>query len=182
MSERKPPGPIPKDHALWISYAREVAPLHRKDAPPVSDEAARKPQKEAADTRRSAQSAPPQRPTAPTGLDRKTRQKVTRGRMAIEATIDLHGMRQAEAHQALVRFIKASSAAGRGIVLVITGKGRTPGTDEPWWQARESGVLRRLVPDWLRQADLSPLVVGYEPAARNHGGDGAFYVRLRRRR
>jgi DNA-nicking Smr family endonuclease len=99
-----------------------------------------------------------------------------RGRQGIEAVMDLHGMRQAEAHQALRSFLHRSQGAGLKIVLVVTGKGAA-GSDNPF---EERGVLRRMVPHWLRLPDLRPLVVGFEEAAHHHGGTGAFYVRLRR--
>ena len=43
------------------------------------------------------------------------------------------------------------------------------------------GVLRRLAPHWLRANDMRSVVLGFEEAARAHGGSGALYVRLRRR-
>ncbi|MEM8784861.1 MAG: Smr/MutS family protein, partial [Pseudomonadota bacterium] len=69
------------------------------------------------------------------------------------------------------------------VVLVITGKGSAPRqradafdlTDQP-------GVLRREVPMWLGQSDLRPMIVGFEEADRRHGGTGALYVFLKRRR
>ncbi|HEX2255090.1 MAG TPA: Smr/MutS family protein, partial [Afifellaceae bacterium] len=97
-----------------------------------------------------------------------------RGAAEPEARLDLHGMRQASAFHALVAFLRQAQARGDRTVLVITGKGRA--ADE------ESGVLRRAVPMWLAEPQFRQLVVGYESAAQRHGGEGAFYVRLRRRR
>jgi DNA-nicking Smr family endonuclease len=65
------------------------------------------------------------------------------------------------------------------VVLVVTGKGGAPSGDALF---EERGVLRRVVPHWLRLPDLRPLVLGFEEAAGHHGGSGALYVRLRRRR
>jgi DNA-nicking Smr family endonuclease len=42
-------------------------------------------------------------------------------------------------------------------------------------------VLRRAVPAWLATGPFRALVSGHSAAARNHGGDGALYVRLRRK-
>jgi len=67
---------------------------------------------------------------------------------------------------------------GAGDVIVVTGKGGKQAS--PVW-ADEPGVLRRLVPQWLREADMRAVVVGFEEAGRAHGGAGALYVRLRRR-
>ena len=88
--------------------------------------------------------------------------------------MDLHGLTQSEAHGALLHFLHAASARGARLVLIITGKGgRGDG---------ERGVLRRQVPQWLALPDLRDLVVGFEDAHVAHGGEGALYVRLRRRR
>ena len=123
--------------------------------------------------------SPPPPPAIPTlqPIDRHERRKVVRGVLPIDARIDLHGMRQAEAHQALRGFLAHAQARGHRIVLVITGKGRI----EPHYHFEdERGVLRRVVPQWLRMPDLRPFVVGFESAHGHHGGEGALYVRLRR--
>ena len=117
---------------------------------------------------------------APPGLERRERQRLSRGVLAIEGRIDLHGLYQAEAHAALVGFLLRARAAGQARVLVVTGKGGKDGRRGADADA-ERGVLRRSVPHWLRGAELRPIVLGFEEAARHHGGAGALYVRLRRR-
>ncbi len=112
--------------------------------------------------------------SVPSGLDVKVRRRLARGRMAIDARLDLHGARQIEAHARLTRFIDRSRHKGHRCVLVITGKGSSEGSF-----GAERGVLRRLVPEWLRQMPLAPQIIGLEPAAPQHGGDGALYVLLR---
>jgi DNA-nicking Smr family endonuclease len=126
-----------------------------------------------APVKRTAPPAPP--PLTP--FDEKLRQRLGRGRAEIDARIDLHGLRQDEAHRMLRSFIMAEQARGSRVVLVITGKGRSPSSD-PF---AESGVLKRQLPHWISAADLRPLIVSYDEAGRGHGGEGAFYIRLRRR-
>lgn len=121
--------------------------------------------------------APPQHHAPSAGLERTAKVGLRRGRLPIEARIDLHGMVQAEAHAALTGFLLRARAAGHAYVLVVTGKGG-PGYSEAF---AERGVLRRSVPHWLRGPDLRGIVLGFEEAARHHGGGGALYVRLRRR-
>lgn len=121
--------------------------------------------------------APPQRPVPAEGLERQARLALRRGRRTIEARLDLHGMIQSEAHAALTGFLLRARAAGYSYVLIVTGKGGA-GYDDPFG---ERGVLRRSVPHWLRGPDLRSIVLGFEEAARHHGGGGALYVRLRRR-
>lgn len=119
------------------------------------------------------------------GLERKERVALRRRSRDVDGVIDLHGMRQAEAQVALIRFLQQSRALDRSIVLVITGKGgeglRLGLQSGPYGLGDERGVLRRMVPHWLRSPDLRPFVVGFEEAAAHAGGSGALYVRLRRR-
>ncbi|GEP08290.1 Smr/MutS family protein [Methylobacterium gnaphalii] len=114
----------------------------------------------------------------PPGLERRERMGLRRGTLAIDARIDLHGLYQADAHAALIGFLLRSRQAGHARVLVVTGKGGDAAMDGTF---SERGVLRRSVPHWLRGAELRAVVLGFEEAARHHGGAGALYVRLRRR-
>src|SRR5690606_34618771 len=105
-------------------------------------------------------------------LDRPTLDKLARGRLPIEGRVDLHGMTQSEAHALLLSFLQRAHAGGVRYVLVITGKGFSSGGD---------GILRRQVPAWLSTPAFRALVSSHDLAARNHGGEGALYVRLRRK-
>ncbi len=107
------------------------------------------------------------------GLDRRNAERLKRGKMDIGATLDLHGMTQAQAHGALNRFIERSAAGGLRCVLVITGKGI----------AKESGgVLRNQVPNWLNEPGNRERIIAFNYAQQGHGGTGALYVLLKRRR
>lgn len=129
-------------------------------------------------------------------FNRKSARRLRAGQLEIEARIDLHGMRQSEAHAALRRFILHCHHQDRRWVLVITGKGgpcagRT--RHEHWdhasaprhashdWAEPERGVLRRNVPIWLAEPDLRAIVVSFTTAAISHGGEGALYIQLRSR-
>jgi DNA-nicking Smr family endonuclease len=106
------------------------------------------------------------------GLDAGTRRKLAKGRLPLAGRIDLHGMTEAAAHLALLGFVARAVEDGQRFVLVITGKGRSSGSD---------GVLKRALPHWVKLHPLRDQVSAVEPAARGHGGDGAYYLRLRRR-
>lgn len=105
------------------------------------------------------------------GIDRRTAKRFLRGRMVIDGTLDLHGMSREVAHAALFRFIERGAAAGQRCLLVVTGKGN-----------RGEGVLRQAVPGWLNDARLRPHILSFSHAQPGHGGAGALYVLLRRRR
>jgi DNA-nicking Smr family endonuclease len=121
---------------------------------------------------------------APLSLERKKARKLSSGRIEIEGRIDLHGMRQAEAHAALSRFLSRAYSSGKRWVLVITGKGvpqRTAHDERLDHEGEVRGVLRRNVPRWLAEPDLAPIIIGFTTAAINHGGEGALYVHIRKR-
>jgi len=107
------------------------------------------------------------------GLDRGTETRLRRGKLPIDRTLDLHGMTQTAAHAALDRALAHARAAGERVLLVVTGKG---GIDP------ERGVLRRMVPLWLASGPHAGAVLRVTSARIPHGGSGAYYVLLRRRR
>ena len=105
-------------------------------------------------------------PIEPNRLDR-----LSRRRLSSSSTIDLHTMNQDRARAALTAFVLRAHAEGERTVLVITGKG-----------ALGDGVLRLRAPEWLSEPPLRPLVAGFSQAHQRHGGRGALYVALKRRR
>jgi DNA-nicking Smr family endonuclease len=134
---------------------------------------------------RAAGAASVSRPAAAAAidvLDRRQARRIVAGKTDLDGRLDLHGLYQAEAHARLRAFLQRAYASGLKTVLVITGKGREERSD-PLGTAmgeRQRGVLRRSVPLWLAQPDLSQIVLSYGAAGTRHGGAGAFYVRLRK--
>lgn len=164
---------------LWAEVARSIAPLKGRALPeipaeaPPSDPPASGPG--LAPGSASRRPRPALKPLAP--LEPKTSRGMARGRVRPDAVLDLHGMRQDEAHAAISRFLARSQASGCRIVAIVTGKGRS---DEAGREER--GVLRRMAPHWLANPGLRPIVLGWEEAAPHRGGAGVLYVRLRRNR
>ena len=173
----------PDERALWTTVTRSVAPLRSAPMPDPDPDDGPVPEAIPAAPRSSvsartkvparAENAAP--PLAPLG--RRLKQRVARGSAPLDARIDLHGLTQEKAHHALRRFLRAAQADGAKLVLVITGKGARGG--DPLGGG-ERGVLRRLVPQWLRLPEFRSIVVGFEDAHASHGGEGALYVRIRR--
>jgi DNA-nicking Smr family endonuclease len=172
-----------EERALWESVAKQVKPLRKK--PRTAKAHASEPQTEAPAAAKPAtapkprvpvQTASPPKPAAPplAPLGRRERSRLSRGRMEIDARLDLHGMTQIRAHRALHGFLQRAHHEGLSFVLVITGKGRVGAAES------ERGVLRRQVPQWLALPEFRSLVVGFEEAHIGHGGEGALYVRIRR--
>ena len=173
-----------EERRLWSHVARHVRPMKGKALPP-EPQPEEKP--DAAPSPRigppppGLSPVPPQKPSLPplAPVERRTLLALRRGRKEVDSVIDLHGMRQEEAHFALLSFLHRAQGSGHALVLVITGKGGAAVSNGLF---EERGVLRRMVPHWLRLPDLRHLVIGFEEASPQHGGSGALYVRLRRRR
>ena len=169
--------------ALWVEVAKSVArrrganlpALAPRPAPPAAAIPAKAAATPVAPTRAKPPGPPPLAP-----LERRLKRDLARGRGAIDSALDLHGMNQAEAHHALRGFLVHAQAQGARLVIVVTGKGGRSGGGSTGW-IDEPGVLRRLVPHWLRESDMRSVVLGFEEAGRAHGGSGALYVRLRKR-
>ncbi|MEE2950893.1 DNA-nicking endonuclease, Smr domain [Fulvimarina manganoxydans] len=175
-----------EDRRLWASVARTAMPLKGKALPEVPEAPAEPvPPQPAPQAKSKAQppavaSSPASRlaparlqavPLRPQPLERLARRKLAKGKLKIEARIDLHDMTQTRAHDALAGFLRQAQGMGLRHVLVITGRG-SPGGPR--------GILRRMVPLWFSSPDFRGLVSHFEAAERHHGGDGALYVRVRR--
>jgi len=113
-------------------------------------------------------------------MDKKNFNRLLKGKMEIEATIDLHGLTADQAKIKLIAFIDRSYTLGKRLIIVITGKGKHKGYDE--FQRPINGVLRQSLPDWLSGPSVSDKVLQVTQAQPKHGGTGAFYVYLRRKR
>lgn len=178
------------EQRLWKKVTSTVSPMHTHiiDRAAIDDtdfatlfeppqaippEPQGRPGRDRAEESAAIKPPAPSRPRVAPSFDRPVYRKIARGHTAIDATLDLHHMSQQQAHARLQSFLAQSHALGLRHVLVITGKGSSPSSD---------GVLRRMVPVWLETMTFASLVSGYQTAARGHGGEGAFYIRLARPR
>ena len=167
--------PDVEDLRLWAVVMSTVRPLRPSPPPPLVPPASDAPKPRPAPPPRQAELRRPHpKPgavLAPADVEANLRHRLARGREALAARIDLHGLTQDAARAALTRFVERSASEGWRAVLVITGKG--VGGD---------GVLRRRVPEWLAASPIRAHVAGVSEAHRRHGGEGALYVALKRRR
>jgi DNA-nicking Smr family endonuclease len=176
-----------EERDLWITVTRAVKPLRSpKETPRTKPGPGREGAAESVNPGgRVRVVAPKQPPTPPpsvapaishgsaAGLDRRQAERFKRGKTPIEGRLDLHGMTQPDAQDALRRFVAGAAASGKRCVLVITGKGRA---------SPDGGVLRKEVPRWLNEPSLREKVLSFDYAQPKDGGTGALYVLLRRRR
>jgi DNA-nicking Smr family endonuclease len=165
-----------KDKQIWEAYAQTLNPVAKKRRKSISAKATA----DKAAARKSAEKAPLKLPAlsavdhltkpAAVTLDRKREKDLRLGNVTIDAKLDLHGMTQKEALEALGHFLPRALKTGKRYLLIITGKG-----------SDGKGVLRRNLEGWLRQSPEAKSILTVRTASPKHGGDGAFYVLLRRK-
>jgi DNA-nicking Smr family endonuclease len=167
-------GLTPEDKDLWARVARTAVPMH-PERPRAADPEARPVPKPVAPRMPvpafSIGQMAAQRP-APLPMPSSPAQRLAQQPLRM----DLHGMTLAAAHPELIGFILSCHAQGRRLVLVITGKGRGDHGPLP----TRPGALRHQVPHWLHMPPLAQVVQQVTPAHYRHGGEGAYYVYLRR--
>lgn len=173
----------PEDEAIWRRITRTVRPIRTAHATVTKDakvDRGKAPPESASSAKPSASMQPTAR-TQPKEIGSHARsgpidagrdRTVRRGRIDVSTRLDLHGMTQDVARDAVHRFLTAAQKRGVKTTLVITGKGVQTNT-------AGRGVLRAKFGDWLKAPEFKSLVWGYARAHRRHGGDGAFYVFIR---
>ena len=171
--------PSREERELWRSAVRDVQAWRDRELEPGDSD----PPSAAAPAPKRRPATPPQKAAANTGqpalapgdvvgVDRSLAERLRRGRLPIQSTLDLHGLTQSEAHAAVQGFVARAIDRGLRTVLIVTGKGRRDG----------GGVLKAALPRWLNEAPLRPFVLALSEARPEHGGTGALYVLLKRRR
>lgn len=187
MTGRKLTG---RETRMWSSITKSVSKIKRdpepKTKPDLSSKPVPKPLQEPKQGNLSTQDiekltsgrfSSAHKPKTPlekrkAGLaDRAHEKRVRRGRVPYGGTLDLHGYTQDTGRSALLSFLSQHQDLGDSSVLVITGKGRMG-----------EGVLRRCLIEWIDQSDFRKFVSGYSRANQKHGGDGAFYLFIRKKK
>jgi len=100
-------------------------------------------------------------------LGPETVRKLRRGHWALQAQIDLHGLRRDQAREALGAFVHESARRGLRCVRVVHGKGNGSPGREP--------ILKSRVRRWLVQKQE---VLAFVQARASDGGAGALMVLL----
>jgi DNA-nicking Smr family endonuclease len=173
----------PEERALWRKVVATVRPLAGAAAPDPE------PQAEAETKATSAQ--PPARPPTArpstrkaqpgTTLDSTWDRRLSRGLVTPDRIVDLHGHGLASAYATLDSRLEAAIAAGDRLVLLITGK---PPTHHGHHAVRPAvrGAIRQAVGDWLAASRHAADIAAVRNAHPRHGGAGALYIVLRRKR
>ncbi len=188
----------PEEAALWkrvIASVKPLAPVEPKPAPAhhplpakeVQGAASHKAAKpapaarfplEAKASRAQPKSLPASKEGTANTLDASWDRRLSRGLVAPESSIDLHGHSLASAYDRLDRGLDGAIARGDRVLLLVTGKPPRPESERP--HAR--GAIRAAVGDWLKASRHADRIAAVRGAHPRHGGTGALYIVLRRPR
>lgn len=113
------------------------------------------------------------------GIDKSTLRRFKREEFKSESVLDLHGMNENQAFDAVEDFIVRSYNTGKRCVIIITGKGLRTESDDIF---ATKGILKKDVPQWLNLPRLRAMILIFKYASNALGGDGALYILLRRNR
>ncbi len=169
---RRPPDDDP-ERALLDEAMRDVRPLsgRSKLAPPPQSRRPVRPPRRAGDApaRFQIDSQGERLQGIAPGIDRGHLQRLRRGQVRAERELDLHGLRVAEARDAVAEALAAALAGDERCVRIVHGRGL---------HSRGGAVLRQQLADWLADPPHGARVMAF--ASTRDGG--ATYVLLRRQR
>lgn len=170
-----------EDEKIWRQFAAEVRPLEKRKAAAFSLTVRTN---RGAVTKDGVSESPDGEFRRPRGqdtasLDGNTARRLAKGKIEPDRRLDLHGQTLDQAWRALESELASCTARGARLLLVITGRGgkKLASVRDP-----RPGEIRRAFPGWVRSSQHAERIVTVQQAHRTHGGEGAFYVYLKKRR
>ena len=170
-----------EERALWRKVVATVRPLAGASAPDPEPEADAPAPRPVHPKPVSIARATARKPQPGTTLDASWDRRLARGQIAPDRTVDLHGHGLAGAYDTLDHRLEQAIAAGERLLLLITGK---PPAEHGRQAVRPAvrGAIRAAVGDWLAASRHAGDIAAVRNAHPRHGGAGALYIVLRRKR
>jgi len=194
----KPPrGLTAQEQAAWEQLAASVTPLDGrkrdmgharplKSGGPTAERTAGAPPRNAGSALYAKPSAPravtprtPVTPPEPRDLDSHWERRFKGGRVEPDLTLDLHGHTLDEAYARITTGLDQARAMGARVVLVIAGRAREAA---PADRGHRRGAIRAKLLDWIAASHHASAIAAVRRAHIRHGGEGALYLVLKRRR
>jgi DNA-nicking Smr family endonuclease len=98
-------------------------------------------------------------------------------------SIDLHGNTLEEANNIIQHFINKSYAENVNKLIVVTGKGLHSNNEKNPYVSKDLSILKYSVPEFIeRNTELKKKILEITDAKIEDGGDGAFYIYLKRKK
>ena len=97
--------------------------------------------------------------------------------------IDLHGFTLDEANNKIEKFILDSYENGFNKLRIVTGKGLHSNNEKDPYVSKDLSILRYSVPEYIKSNDeLMNLITEFKEANIQEGGEGAFYIFLKKKK
>ena len=190
---RRPGRRLTADEAqVWAQVARTVTPLEKRRpkaeavvAEPVPTQIVVSPPPPA---KKVKGRVPPPLPPKPVSakaqesqlqLDGSWEKRISKGTLVPDFSLDLHGSSLDQAYVRLMHGLTQAKSMGARVVLVVTGKSRPVDAMD---RGSARGAIRAKITDWLAASEHAYDIVAIRGAHRRHGGQGALYVVLKKRR
>ena len=181
----------PDEQIIWSRLAQTIRPLPGRSRPRGAGETISPQRQEMAIPARPPHPAlgmkaakntetAPARPAPVAVLDDGWERRIATGAIIPEMSVDLHGHSLEAAHKRLNQALGAAVARGVRVLLVVTGNPRPLATTPSGQKAR--GAIRAEIGDWLALSGQAEAIASVRVAHPRHGGRGALYIILRRRK
>ena len=110
--------------------------------------------------------------------------ELKRGKVKIDRRIDLHGYGLSEAHLKFISEVKKNYNKNKRCLLIITGKGvhKKIENEKDTKPKLFYGKIKNSIINWINEDDLKKYILTYQDAGFEHGGDGALFVYLRKKK
>ncbi len=167
----------PDEQALWRKVVESVRPLHGAASTPAAEPAPTPVAAPAPPPAPAAAKPAKAKPVPGVTLDGSWDRRLGRGLVQPDATLDLHGHNLATAYALLDGRLDQAIADGQRVLLLITGK--PPSSDR---HPAARGAIRAAMGDWLAASRHAADIAAVRGAHPRHGGAGALYIILRRRK
>ena len=171
----------PEEKVLWEAFAQETKPIKKRErsvpkkpgkAIRIQPDSTQLPQ-----LSKTLRHLPSLEHGQYVSIDRNLKERFRKGELEIDGQLDLHGNIREQARKKVIAFISRHIQSGSRCLIIVTGKGMHKSEED-----NERGVLRDMLPAWLNEEELRPYILAFDTAKAHHGGRGAFYVLLRRKR
>tara|TARA_B100001964_G_C14154106_1_gene563429 strand:- start:535 stop:1086 length:552 start_codon:yes stop_codon:yes gene_type:complete len=106
--------------------------------------------------------------------------KLKRGKIQIDKKIDFHGLSTDKAKKIFIKTINSCFYSNKRCILFITGKGMKKNNHYSAEIKLFYGKIRENFQQWVFEKEVSQKILKVAPADFSYGGDGAFFVYLRK--
>ena len=112
--------------------------------------------------------------------DKNDKSKIKKGKIKIDKKVDFHGLSIDKAKNIFIKTINHCFYSNNRCILFVTGKGMRKTDDDSRQIKLFYGKIRERFQQWVFEKEVAQKILKVAPADFSYGGDGAFFVYLRK--